>query len=93
MMSNKSPDAGVIQALVERFEKQRFPRALALKEKVDGGAVLSNADVAFLREVFDDAQYIGPLVERHPEWQPIAARMMHLYQEITTKALENEKGG
>jgi hypothetical protein len=68
MMSNMSPDAGVIQALVEKFETQRLPRALALKEKVDGGAVLSNADVAFLQEVFDDAQYIGPLLERHPEW-------------------------
>jgi hypothetical protein len=91
-MNETSKDTGVIHALVERFEKQRLPRALALKKEVDEGKVLSNHDIAFLQEVFDDAQHIGPLLERHPEWQPLAARMVSLYQEITARALENEKG-
>lgn len=32
-----------------------------------------------------------PLLDGHPEWKPLAARMAHLYREITGKALENEK--
>jgi hypothetical protein len=41
--------------------------------------------------VFKDAGAIGPLVDRHPEWQDLAAKMMLLYREISDKALENEK--
>ena len=48
-------------------------------------------DLQFLTKVFEDAQHIRPLLERHPEWQSLAAKMIHLYKEITDKALENEK--
>jgi hypothetical protein len=29
-------------------------------------------------------------VDAHPEWQDLAGRMLHLYKEITDRALENE---
>jgi hypothetical protein len=32
------------------------------------------------------------LLDRHPEWQDLAARMVHLYKEITETALKNEGG-
>jgi uncharacterized membrane protein YfbV (UPF0208 family) len=90
-MTDSSQDAGVIQALVERLSNQRLPRALDLKEKVDAGEPLSNYDLQFLEEVFADAQHIRPLVERHPEYQELASRMVRLYKEIMDKAMENEK--
>ena len=90
-MADSSQDAGVIFALVDRFNKQRLPRALELKERVDKGERLSEQDIAFLDQVFKDANHIKPLVEKHPEWQDLAARAMGLYKEITEKALENEK--
>ena len=90
-MTEPSKDAGVIQALAERLEKLRLPTALALKEKVDRGEPLNQFDIAFLDEVFEDATRIKPLLDQHPEWQELAARMTHLYHEITAKALENEK--
>ena len=90
-MTESSKETGVIVTLVERFETQRLPRALAIKENVDRGERLSDADLAFLREVLEDAQYINPLVQKHPEWQPLVARAMHLYKEITEKALANEE--
>ena len=90
-MTDKSKDAGVIQVLAERLEKQRLPMALDLKEKVDRGETLNEFDIQFLEQVFKDADKIRPLVDNHPEWQDLAAKLIHLYKEITDKALENEK--
>ena len=90
-MSESSKDIGILTALAQRLTEQRLPKALALKEKVDRGEVLSDFDVTFLEEVFNDAKSIGPLIKQNPQYQDIAMRMLQLYKEITTKALENEK--
>jgi len=91
-MSEPSKDDGVILALIERFEKQRLPRLQVLKEKVDGGELLNEEDIEFLDTVIHDAQQSKPLIDRHPEWQSFCANVVHLYETITEKALENEKG-
>lgn len=90
-MNDTSKDAGVIAVLMERLEKQRLPRALDLKEKVDAGEVLADLDITFLEEVFADASKVGPLVDRHPEYHELATRLISLYKDITAKALENQK--
>ncbi len=92
-MKDPQQDAGMLAVLIERFETQRLPRALDLKEKVDKGGRLDDFDLAFLEDVFSDSQEIQPLIERHPEHQEIAAKMMGLYREITEKALANERSG
>jgi len=92
-MKDPQKDAGMLAVLIERLETQRLPRALDLKEKVDKGERLDDFDIAFLEEVFSDSQEIQPLMERHPEHQEIAAKMMGLYREITEKALANEQAG
>jgi len=89
-MTDTSKDAALIQVLVERLEKIRLPIALELKAKVDEGEVLNELDIEYLEEVLGDVDQVKPLLDRHPEWQELAARMVSLYNEITTKALENE---
>jgi hypothetical protein len=91
-MSEPSKDDGVILALIDRFEKQRLPRLRALKEKVDAGGLLSEEDIEFLDTVIHDAQQSKPLIDRHPDWQSFCANVVHLYETITEKALDNEKG-
>ena len=90
-MSKKSSDAGVIAVLLERFNSQRLPRALSLKEKVDRGETLSDADLAYLEKIFSDFTQVGPIVDRNPEYKLLVAKAIDLYKEITDKALENEK--
>ncbi len=89
-MTESSKEAALIQVLAERLEKIRLPIALELKEKVDRGEVLNDLDIGFLEEVLGDVGKIKPLIDKHPEWQDLAGRMASLYNDITTKALENE---
>ena len=90
-MSASSSDSGVLTALAQRLIDQRLPRALALKEKVDQGAVLQDRDVEFLERVLEDANKIAPVIDRNPKYKDVAGRMLQLYKEIMAKALENEQ--
>jgi hypothetical protein len=90
-MSEETVDQGVIQAIVDRLEKLRLPMALELQDKVNKGETLNDLDLAFLEGVMNDARKISGMLDKYPAWQPLAARMVNLYNEITTKALENEQ--
>jgi hypothetical protein len=63
-MTEPSGDAGVISVLIERFEEQRLPRALEMKERVDQGEKLSDIDLAFLKEVFADARHMKTYIDK-----------------------------
>lgn len=92
-MAESDKDEGVITALLERLEKHRLPRAIGLKERVDKGEKLTEYDIDFLKSVFNDANNTKPLLDRHPEYQDLTERLIHLYHDITEQALKNEQGG
>jgi len=90
-MTDSAGELGVIQTLVDRFERQRLPRLLELKKRVNKGEVLSEQDIQFLAQVICDAQQSKRLIDRHPEWHQFCSEVIHLYSEITEQALNNEK--
>ena len=90
-MSETSNGEAVIVTLIQRFEKQRLPRLKQLREKVDGGEKLSDMDIDFLDMVIRDAQQSKHLIDQYPKWHDFCAMVVHLYETITEKALENEK--
>lgn len=82
-MNTSDKDLGVIRVLLERLEKQRLPRVLAIKQKVDNGDCLDDAD----------AQNILPQVHRHPEYQDLVGRIVQLYHDAIEKATDNQIHG
>lgn len=90
-MTESSKQSGVVAALLKRFETQRLPLALELKDKVDRGERLTDWDMAFMEQVQQDSQQIKALVDKNPEYQELYARAVMLYTHILDKALENER--
>jgi hypothetical protein len=84
-------EAGTIQVMLQRLNEFRLPKALDLKKKVDRGEKLDSYDIEFLETVLADAATAQSLITKHPEIQPLVGKLMGLYSEITSKALENEQ--
>ncbi len=84
-------DRGTIQALLTRFNKQRLPRAEAMKVKVDAGELLNDSELRLIREVHNDAIQIRGLLERHPQYKELAAGALEMWNQIREKDAENRK--
>ena len=92
-MADESMDAGMVQVLLDRLNKQRLPRLLELKARVDRGEKLGDLDITHMQEALAGANQLTPLIKRNPEYAPLVAQVIGLYKEIADKALENEKKG
>jgi hypothetical protein len=82
---------GTEQALVERFVKQELPKVLDLKTKVDGGAKLTDVELDLLSGIIEKAHNYEQFLHYWPKYKPVIAQILDTYNEITTKALENEQ--
>lgn len=90
-MTSEQTDAATLQALLARLLEFRLPRLLAIKEQVDGGARLDDTQVAFLKGALEDAKHAQQLFVRNPEFHAVGAQIVQLYEDIVTKAVENEQ--
>jgi len=90
-MDQNEKDKGMIMVLLERFNKQRLPRALALKKKVDSGELLDDYDHKYIKELQKDASEVRLIIERNPEYKELAAKIINLWNEIVEKDIENQK--
>jgi len=91
MSDTTTKEAGTIQVMLQRLNEFRLPRAFDLKKKVERGEKLDSNDIEFLETVLADATSAQDLAAKHPEFQSLVSKLMGLYSEITTRALENEQ--
>jgi len=90
-MNMKTDDTGIIMAIVECFQKQRLPRVIEIKTKLDQGETLNEFDIEYLSEAIRDNCGFVPYIARHPEYQTLVSKVIHYYKQITEEALANEK--
>jgi len=90
-MKDPTDGLGTIMVLLERLNKDRLPRAMALKERVDRGEKLSDRDRVFLKEASNNIRTVTPLTAKNPEYQPLLDKLANLVSHISRKALENEQ--
>ena len=82
---------GTAYVLLMRLHNERLPRALELKAIVDRGERLSDYDKDYLKRVLSEAGEITRAANKLPEYHDLVKKMRSLYDEITSKALENEQ--
>jgi hypothetical protein len=94
-MNTLDKDLGIASVLLKRFEEERLPQILSMKKKVEAGETLDDGEIEFLHRIFAEARASGlwQLLERHPEYQDLAASVFTTYRRIVEQDLENEKRG
>jgi hypothetical protein len=90
-MTDESKDLGIAITVLDRLTEDTLPKAFEIKERLDRGEPLDHWDIDFLNDWFKRAEQLKPLVDRHPEYQEVYARVVHLYKQITEQAVLNEK--
>ncbi len=78
-MNSDNSDTGIILAIIQRFEHQRLPRMMELKQKLDAGESLNDFDIEFLSETLHDSKLMLPYLDRMSEFEPLFAMVMHYY--------------
>lgn len=89
-MSAKN-DEGTPQVLIERFVEHRLPVLLEMKKSVEAGEPLSDGEIEVLSRIIEQEKSFGGVAEKYPEYKPMIAQVIDLYNEITEKALLNER--
>ena len=87
---NSSNDNPIICALLDHYEKHTMPRMMDIKQQVDAGEKLNDADISFLQNTFAELHNIEPLIHRHPEYQVLFSRMVDFCKDISLRAAANE---
>lgn len=84
-------DKAIIALLMKRFVEEMLPRALEIRDSVDRGECLSEADFIFISRAIENSDEMSRLAGKYPEYQKLYMQRVSLYKEITDKAAENEK--
>ena len=90
-MTMSQKDLGIAQVLLKHLNEQLLPYALELKDRVDKGELLSDYDLEFLKKAEGEARFLPPLLERQPQYKPLAQQVFALLEHIAAKGSENEK--
>lgn len=87
---NRSVEEGTLTVLLLDFVRHHLPRVLGIRDRVEKGDALEEWDIEFLKGATQSARRLKPIIDHHGDYQPLYAGVVHLYQEIASRALENQ---
>lgn len=90
-MHRQTDDNGLLTVLMERYEKQRLPRILAMQAKVARGEPLVSFDIQYLQEVAASVNELRPFLNRHPECNTLATHLVNLCADVAQKGVSIEQ--
>jgi hypothetical protein len=90
-MPNILDDPGVLQVVLEDFEKHKLPRMQMIKDDMDRGDRLNSQELSFLRSVYREINQYESFVESHPEFKELYVNFVRLYCSIMDAAIDNEQ--
>lgn len=89
-MEHTEAEKGVAVALLKRLVDERLPRLLEMQARVEKGELLSDFDIEYLEKALQDANHNQLRGAKFPEYGDIIGKVAALYQQITSKALDNQ---
>lgn len=90
-MEHSEDEKGTAQVLLKRLVDQRLPRLMELRDRTERGELLTDFDIEFLEGALNDAQHNERYAANFPEYTALVAKIAQLYEQITSKALENQQ--
>ena len=83
-------ETGVSQVIIERFVHYRLPLLMEIREDMVAGRKLSEGELEIMERVVGRAHSFRHFVYEYPELKDLVGKVISLYDEITTLAVENE---
>ena len=86
-------ELGVVQVVLERYNREWLPDLLEMRAKVDRGETLDEREASLLSKAIEEARGGATFVKSHPEFRTLVDRATSLYDHIVAKNRENSDSG
>ena len=90
-MDQRKQDLGILMASLEKFEHWRHRDADQISQKLDRGEAMTDVQIEFPEHCLEELRSVLGIVERNPDYQHLAEQVLEYYQDLTSRALSNEK--
>ena len=82
-------ELGVVQVVLERYNREWLPALLDMRKKVDRGETLDDRELSLLSKAIEEARGGATFAKSHPEFKSLIDRASALYEHIEARNKEN----
>ena len=83
-------ELGVVQAVLERYNREWLPVLLEMRAKVDSGGILNERESSLLGKAIEEARGGAAFAKSHPEFKSLIEKATALYDHIAARNKEND---
>ena len=82
-------ELGVVQVVLERYNREWLPALLDMRKKVDRGETLDDRELSLLSKAIEEARGGATFAKSHPQFKSLIDRATALYDHIEARNKEN----